>query len=437
MTGRETKRQLIAMCINILKPHLRRFCKSSSNGEFFICNAITGIWHKETKRIMENVLRLIIQFSTRNLMNEQLNEFLYLLLSKEWQKEVYEMLFELSKDEDIEEKFAVNENRFVVENGMIELGSKELQKANPEDYCLSGTGWCFREDLAQQYNTQVREFFVRLIPDSNELTILLTYFASLLYGKRADDKFIILRNKDNPVVAETINAKGSGKSTLIALIKIFFGKYMNQRMIAVDNVTPNNEKLLELTTKIGAIFGENRFTRLRIITEPEKERAVIVPMRSRFVSPAHVNAGHHIYEGKTINQETLQLWCSSILIFILNYRTDDYGLSLLPIPRSMRLTQCRSEDSQSENLVFNKWMEENLITTDNTADMVSLKDLYGQYRRNFQQSKRLPIRHFVVKAERFLRDKKISLTKRYRYTLDKKPYERRNVVHQVRIKESQ
>uniref|UniRef100_A0A0C9PPQ6 SF3 helicase domain-containing protein n=1 Tax=Fopius arisanus TaxID=64838 RepID=A0A0C9PPQ6_9HYME len=425
--------QIILMSINRLRPLLRRFCKTLSTGDLYICDTTTGVWHRKRSHIMEHILKLVIRFSTCTLSNEQLDEFLILLLMKEWQKEVYKMVLELTADEDIDKRFVVNEDRFVLNNGMIERGSKKLRKPDPEDYCLSGAGWSFRDELVQRHSGEVRDFFQRLVPDSNELTILLIYLASLMYGKRADDKFLILRNKDDQAFDGAINNNGSGKTTLLSLLRTFFGKYINQRLFVADDVKSNSEKLLQSMTEIGAVLAESRFHRLRIVTELQKQRAVVIPMRSRFVSPTDAHASNRIYKREIISDDTFELWRSAILDYVLDYRVDDHGLSLLPLPRSMRLTQCRREDLQADDPIFDDWIEKHVLVTDNREDSVSLRDVYIEYRKCFQGTNPLPIRRFIIKAERFLRDRRISFTKRYRYTVNRRHYERRNVVHQVRL----
>lgn len=120
-------------------------------------------------------------------------------------------------DYEFEEQIDENLDIFAMSNGIIAIDSLDIRLATPRDYVMNHCGWKYDIELSEKYMNNVKEFFEKLFPIKEERRVALTFFASPLHGHRLDKKFMILIDKRDG---------NNGKSTLLNLLRTFFGNYL-------------------------------------------------------------------------------------------------------------------------------------------------------------------------------------------------------------------
>ncbi|MGL5961894.1 MAG: PriCT-2 domain-containing protein [Cetobacterium sp.] len=447
-----------------------KFSDNSKLGSFdglFVCSSITGIWKKEHNGRVEKMLSSRFKKHVPNL-NEHEIKFIEThsniqSLRKMFVKEII--------DDDFENNIDENLNNFATSNGVFDFTTKSLRRTLPMDYAMTNCGWKYDVDLAATHIDDVKLFFNKLFPIKTEKDIFLTFIASLLHGYRLDKKFMILTDKRDG---------NNGKSTLLNLLRVFFGDYLKsstkfickasfdkdkdshdggleplkgKRVMLADELKKNmklDEGLIKnlaggkyvvegrrfgkvdqfkFTWQAGIImvFNEGDCPKFDSTDKAFMERMLVCPMRSKFINCANDNVETNTYIIDPQIDENFANWRSSLLDYLKDYCNID-GLCKFNIPKSM----CEwKEDIISGNNELADWIFENVEVTNQIEDVVSLNDLKDKY-KNHYGLRGISDRDFMAIAKALFTSKGFEIKDRHRIRIGGKQIEKRNTI--VRIK---
>lgn len=99
---------------------------------------------------------------------------------------------------------SLNPQHFPLYGQILEHG--QLRPSTKEDHVFFHVGWKYDTDNAIKYRADLEDFIKKLFPDATERRLMLKFCASLLHGKRAEKKYIVLtdeRGGDNGKTAWT------------------------------------------------------------------------------------------------------------------------------------------------------------------------------------------------------------------------------------------
>jgi phage/plasmid-associated DNA primase len=448
-----------------------KFSDNSKLGSFdglFVCSSITGIWKKEHNGRVEKMLSSRFKKHVPNL-NEHETKFIEThsniqSLRKMFVKEII--------DDDFENNIDENLNNFATSNGVFDFTIKSLRRTLPMDYAMTNCGWKYNIDLAAKHIDDVKLFFNKLFPVQTERDIFLTFIASLLHGFRLDKKFMILTDKRDG---------NNGKSTLLNLLRVFFGDYLKsstkfickasfdkdkdshdggleplkgKRVMLADELKKNmklDEGLIKnlaggkyvvegrrfgkvdqfkFTWQAGIImvFNEGDCPKFDSTDKAFMERMLVCPMRSKFINCANDNTETYTYIIDPQIDENFVNWRSSLLDYLKDYCNID-GLCKLNIPKSM----CEwKEDIISGNNELADWIFENVEVTNQIEDVVSLNDLKDKY-KNYYGLRRVSDRDFMAIAKALFTSKGFEIKERHRPMISGARKEKRNVVLRIKL----
>ncbi|GLC47505.1 hypothetical protein PLESTM_002093200 [Pleodorina starrii] len=137
----------------------------------------------------------------------------------------YDMLYGLASrtlDEAFIDRLDVCPDIFAVRNGCFEFSSSS---SSAEDRCKfrplvladavsTPAAWSYSAAAAMEHRPELQRFLEALFPVPEERRLVLGYFSSLLTGHRYAKKFLVLTDK---------RCGNNGKSSLLALMELFFG----------------------------------------------------------------------------------------------------------------------------------------------------------------------------------------------------------------------
>jgi phage/plasmid-associated DNA primase len=340
------------------------------------------------------------------------------------------------------------------------------------DYAMTNCGWKYDIDLAAKHIDDVKSFFNKLFPIQTERDIFLTFIASLLHGFRLDKKFMILTDKRDG---------NNGKSTLLNLLRVFFGDYLKsstkfickasfdkdkdshdggleplkgKRVMLADELKKNmklDEGLIKnlaggkyvvegrrfgkvdqfkFTWQAGIImvFNEGDCPKFDSTDKAFMERMLVCPMRSKFINCANDNIETNTYIIDPQIDENFVNWRSSLLDYLKDYCKID-GLCKFDIPKSM----CEwKEDIISGNNELADWIFENVEVTNQIEDVLSLNDLKDKY-KNHHGLRGISDRDFMAIAKALFTSKGFEIKEKMQYRVNGSNTTKRNVVLRIKL----
>ncbi|MGL5961600.1 MAG: PriCT-2 domain-containing protein [Cetobacterium sp.] len=448
-----------------------KFSDNSKLGSFdglFVCSSISGIWKKEHNGRVEKMLSSRFKKHVPNL-NEHETKFIEThsniqSLRKMFVKEIIDDEFENNIDENL--------NNFATSNGVFDFTIKSLRRTLPMDYAMTNCGWKYDKVLASKHIDDVKLFFNKLFPIQTERTIFLTFIASLLHGFRLDKKFMILTDKRDG---------NNGKSTLLNLLRVFFGDYLKsstkfickasfdkdkdshdggleplkgKRVMLADELKKNmklDEGLIKnlaggkyvvegrrfgkvdqfkFTWQAGIImvFNEGDCPKFDSTDKAFMERMLVCPMRSKFINCENDNNETNTYIIDPQIDENFVSWRSALLDYLKEHCNID-GLCKLNIPKSM----CDwKEDIISGNNELADWIFENVEVTNQIEDVVSLNDLKDKY-KNHHGLRGVSDRDFIAIAKALFTSKGFEIKDKLQYRINGGKTTKRNVVLRIKL----
>lgn len=439
-----------------------KFCNpnQSSFDGIYVCSPQTGIWKKQHNSTVERMLTTRFKWYLPGLKEHELK---YIKTQSNIQS-IRKMFIGFIVDDDFESKIDENRNVFAMTNHVYDLKQNKLRKANWDDYIFTNTGWVYDEKEAIKYLPHVEKFFKQLFPIQEEHDVAVTFLSSLIHGYRLDKKFIVLTDKRNG---------NNGKSTLIALLRRFFGDYTKtsnkfllkgsfdkdkdshdggleplkgKRILICDELKKNmrlDEGLIknlaggEYTVEgrrlgkatqfkfiwqagIVMIFNEGDCPKFDCTDNAFMERLVVVPMRSKFVNDEEDPETFTFKRDADITDK-FDLWRSALLNFFLKY-INKKGLNEVKIPPSMRKWK---EEILNENNELRDWLF-SFIQKDDSG-FISLNELKDKYRLAFPHDRSLKNKDIERMINSLFNNIGVYLKERYQYREDGKKIEKRNV----------
>jgi hypothetical protein len=292
--------------------------KSTSESGLFYCDPATNIWRQRHSVVIEE----LIAVTFRNMQSIGQTEKHH-VLSKKGRGDMLHLLKGKVVDEIFRTTLDQNPNIFALENGCFSFASDgtnpEFRTSHPEDLFSINTKWSYSKEQAVLARPQLEEFLSKVLPDPHERRLTLAYFASLMSGaaaNTANTKILVLYDS---------RSGNSGKSTLMALVEMFFGEYAEAkkgtRFVCKGSIDrDSNDKWLEpfkakklivarelkdymtldttmLKKGIGAgivlIFREHDFPKIDQGDNAFLDRLIFVPTRSKFVQNVHLYGEEH------------------------------------------------------------------------------------------------------------------------------------------------
>ena len=395
--------------------------KSNNCNGIYYCDPDTNVWGQRPNPVLEKLIVDIFQgmelgAADKRHVNSRRgrNDILYIVASNKI-------------DVGLSKKLDANLDLFAVDNGVFDVSSKTFRPIEPDDYVSTTAGWSYSAELAREKRRDVEAFLASVLPIEEERNVVLDYFASLLSGKRLEKKFLVLTDK---------RSGNNGKSTLIRLVRQFFGEYTvvntpfvckgsfdrdaeshsagtealaGKRLLVAEELKRSMKldvarlkmfsggggveiagrrcgsgSQFKYTWQAGIvlIFNEGDCPHFDVADGAFVNRMVVAPMRSKFVEAATLDAMDPDQEVEDYTfpmdvqfGDKFASW-SSALADILLERYDVGALSDSRIPAAMK--EWRSSIEGGVNPVSD-WVDARLMVTGNREDYVLIKDLKLAY----------------------------------------------------------
>ena len=194
--------------------------KSSSNcNGLYLCDSVTNIWTQRHNAELEEILS--IAFSKLDCLSDVDKRHVH---SRRGGGDMLHMMARKCVDGKLADLLDASLDIFALDNGCFDSSEKSsrpvFRPLKMDDYVSTTAGWSYDILLAKAHRKEVDEFFEKVMPIPEERHILLAYFASLLSGRREAKKFIVLTD---------FRSGNNGKSTLLNLMKAFFGNMVHAK----------------------------------------------------------------------------------------------------------------------------------------------------------------------------------------------------------------
>jgi phage/plasmid-associated DNA primase len=403
--------------------------KTNNCNGLYLCDPLRKTWSQKPNVVIEEFLMELCR-SCPGLTAQDLkhvesrrgrDDLRYCVASK-----VVDMDF-LSKLDESLDLFAVSNGCFDMSNVDSSLSPHErFRPIGPRDYISKTAGYEFSAEEAAAHRADVERFLAQVFPVAEERRIILSYFASLLSGKRRVKKFLVLTDR---------RSGNNGKTTVLDLFRSTFGEcytavdtkfvcrgsfdrdrdshdagtepFQGKRLVVAEelkNTMKLDDAMLKRLTggahtvvtgrRCGSsarysftwqagfvlIFNEGDCPQFDAGDTAFMERMLVAPMRSKFVAPR--SRGESRGESRDHQQEHEELWTfeanydikdefpkwrSALLTILLEHYTSPSVFSVLP-PDMREWRTGLSADSNP----LASWLDENVLQTNDCRDTIQL-----------------------------------------------------------------
>jgi phage/plasmid-associated DNA primase len=401
-----------------------KFCPSAKHGGcngMYACDAVTRVWDQVPNASIELWLRdRYVELrsltpedrryvTTRRGITDLRAEFVNSMLDREF-----------------ESRLDSNLDIFALKNGIVvDMRTRTRRATRPDDYVRLNAGWDYSTELAILHRPAVEAFLEQLMPVQEERDVALTYLAGLLSGRRVIKKLMALTDK---------RAGNNGKSTLVALLKTFFGDFakfnskfftkgsfdqdrnahdagmepfVGVRLAVLEELkrtTRLDEGLVKLLTggsdvyiqgrccgssdnfrftwQAGfvMVFNEGDCPSFDVGDEAFVGRLLVMPMRSRFVCAddlsSAINQEDYTFVADANVKQHFPAWCSALLDVLLDRYTDT-DLATAHIPASM--AEWRAGIVEGRN-ALGEWLQSTIVRIDDQTHLLFMTELKQEYR---------------------------------------------------------
>ncbi|KAF8970749.1 hypothetical protein BGZ46_010402 [Entomortierella lignicola] len=449
-----------------------KFCDSSKANNFdglFVCSSVSGIWRREHNARVEKMLQSQIKKHVVELTEQEIRivntHSNIQQLRKMFVKEIY--------DDEFGDKVDGNLDIFATLNGVYDLNNRLFRRIIPQDYAMTNAGWKYDKESSAKHMDEVVDFFTKILPIEEERYIVLTFIASLLHGHRVDKKLLVLTDK---------RSGNNGKSTLLDLLRVFFGDYLEsstkffckahfdkdrdshdagleplkgKRVVLADELKKSMKLDDALIKNIagghyvvgGRIIGTgNRFKYtwqagvIMVFNELDcptfdptdtafMERMVVCPMRSKFVVCDQDDEDSYTYKINPTIHEVFPSWRSSLLDYLIQYCSKS-GLIGKSIPTAMKEWK---DEIVTNNNDIGEWLIEQ-TELGNRDEFVSINDLRDKYMALAGYSNRMPSKEFNSAAKALFVSKGYKIKDSHNYFRDGLRKHARNVVFGLKMR---
>jgi hypothetical protein len=195
-----------------------RFSPTSATGGWsglYFCDPVSNTWKQRHNGYMaEELLKLFKRLpglAPAELRHTQ---------SRRGMEDMVHLLANKTMAEGFRDELDTNLDLFALDNGVLDSSGDvvRFRPTRPEDMISTTAGWSYDAEEAGAHRGDVEAFFAQVLPVAEEREVVLTFFASLLSGRRRAKKFLVLTDRSNG---------NNGKSSVVSLLKAFFGSYLS------------------------------------------------------------------------------------------------------------------------------------------------------------------------------------------------------------------
>lgn len=188
---------------------------ANCNGLFY-CDPGTNVWAKRHNAVFEQML--IDMFRSDKLKDTLSPSDRRHVESRRGRNDMLYSIATKVIDESFLRRLDENADLFAIDNGCFDCSSgiPTFRALRPDDCVATTAGWSYSAEDAASHRDEVTAFFETILPVPAERRVILSFFASLLSGRRVAKKFLALTDR---------RSGNNGKSTLLSLMSSFFGQY--------------------------------------------------------------------------------------------------------------------------------------------------------------------------------------------------------------------
>ncbi|PNH00124.1 hypothetical protein TSOC_014069 [Tetrabaena socialis] len=398
--------------------------KSSNCNGLYYCDEATNVWSQEHNGIMEEKIITLFKSGSQSGSMDLTEKELHYVLSRRGSADMLHIVARKLADKNFKDLLDSNRDIFPVANGCFDTsivpGQLTWRALTVEDRVSVVAPWTYCPELAREKRAEVDKFLAEVLPLAEERSVVLTFFANLMSGKRCAKKFLVMTDK---------SGGDNGKSTLLALFSLFFASFSetntkfvckgsfdrdrdshdagmepmkSKRLIVAEelkhDMTLDDALLKRLTggdsvTIAGRQCGSgNRFQFkwqagvVMLFNEGDcpkfdagdtafMGRMLVAPMRAKFIDPlrSEVSDGHAYQFRMVANiHDKFPSWLPALA----DVFKDHYApLELFnTVPPSMK--EWRSDITGEAN-PLKDWLDETVLVTGNSSDVLLIADLKG------------------------------------------------------------
>jgi len=168
------------------------------------------------------------------------------------------------QDNFIEQYLDCNINLFAFKNGVYDLETNEFRNIEPNDYISTTTDYDYNPNIDNLYIDKIKNFLQSTQKTDEMYQYLLDVLSCMIYGKNYNQEFYIF------------NGKGAnGKSVLMSLLLLSFGKYGNK--INATTFTKPSKGANETSE-----MHSCKSSRIILVEEPEETDTLITSRLKEF-----------------------------------------------------------------------------------------------------------------------------------------------------------
>ena len=299
---------------------------SDGDGVFYYCDPKTNIWTLQPRQLMETLMTLHIDSHPSCSRDAMIYSH-----SLKGRKTIVKKVSEYITDPGFERKLDTNYHLFACQNGVFDMNLGKFRKARVEDMVMRTGTFYFSEDDASKYRHEVMEYLCQLFPSDEERGIVLSYIASLLYGKRISNDILALMS---------FNTVDNGKTTFMSFLRKFFGnlhrniRFIDEkdtpnklRLISGDEFSRNSKLNIDFIASalnighVGIILSLSQDACPTLDSKQHKlsKRMKIIPMRSRFVSKFSMANEPNIHKADCNISHKFKAWLSAFAEILVEH----------------------------------------------------------------------------------------------------------------------
>lgn len=210
------------------------------------------------------------------------------------QNNIVSQLSLLYADSCFEER--LNETRHLLgfDNGVYDLDEGVFRAGEPSDMISRTTGYNYSERRNDEARRKLLDFFYSIMPNKEMVECLLTAIAMGLHGEKMNHLIFIL-----------IGLGGNGKSVLITLVKLTFGRLFYA--LPIDVYTTKRKGAGSANPEIAKMKG----ARITVSTEPEEDDTIYVGQMKAFTGDDTLEARGLYEEPGEINCQATPFICTN------------------------------------------------------------------------------------------------------------------------------
>ncbi|PNH03001.1 hypothetical protein TSOC_010984 [Tetrabaena socialis] len=194
--------------------------KSSNCNGLYYCDEATNVWSQKHNGIMEEKIITLFKSGSQSGSMDLTEKEMHYVLSRRGSADMLHIVARKLADENFKDLLDSNRDIFPVANGCFDTsivpGRVTWRALTLEDRVSVVAPWTYCPELAREKRAEVDKFLAEVLPLAEERSVVLTFFANLMSGKRCAKKFLVMTDK---------SGGDNGKSTLLALFSLFFASF--------------------------------------------------------------------------------------------------------------------------------------------------------------------------------------------------------------------